>query len=385
MKHKRLWALSSLLCLVLVILLACAPGTAPTPTPTTKPTASPAPTTPTATAAPVSYAGKTVTIVLGSAAGSAADATARIYAQYLSKYLPGNPTVIVRDMPGGNATIAGNYVYGSKPDGLTTLICTGSVLLAYTTRMSAAKYDLQKMEPLVATSESVIYYIKPGIISKAEDLPKASGLIFGYSTGSYGWMFVALKNLMDIHPDKVVLSYSGSSEARRAFLSGEINMTADAGLELNLSLKPYVEKGDIQVLFQGGTIDQKGDLVRHSSQRDIPTAKEIYEKIYGKPPSDISWEAYKGVLATALAYTKVLVLSPGIPDNILNVWRTAIREMVKDPEFRKVTDTLWGGGVGVTWMLSEDFGKQFKTNLTMDPKVLDWLKTALGQYNVVIE
>src|SRR3954469_12024312 len=67
-----------------------------------------------------SFQGKTVTIVVGFKPGGGYDATARLLARYLPKYLPGTPTVIVQNMPGANSLIAANYVYAAaKPDGLT--------------------------------------------------------------------------------------------------------------------------------------------------------------------------------------------------------------------------------------------------------------------------
>ena len=67
-----------------------------------------------------SFAGKTVTIIVGYKPGGGYDSTARLLARYLPKHLPGKPTVIVQNMPGGNSIIAANHMYNvAKPDGLT--------------------------------------------------------------------------------------------------------------------------------------------------------------------------------------------------------------------------------------------------------------------------
>ncbi|MGZ9125398.1 MAG: hypothetical protein ACXW48_20380, partial [Candidatus Binatia bacterium] len=66
------------------------------------------------------YAGKTVTVVVGSAPGGLYDIWARLFARNMGKYIPGNPTMLVQNMPGGGSMIAANYLYGiAKPDGLT--------------------------------------------------------------------------------------------------------------------------------------------------------------------------------------------------------------------------------------------------------------------------
>src|SRR3970040_1421577 len=66
------------------------------------------------------YKGKTVRIVVGLSAGGGYDRAARIISRHLGKYVPGNPEIIVQNMPGAGSVIAANYVWGvAKPDGLT--------------------------------------------------------------------------------------------------------------------------------------------------------------------------------------------------------------------------------------------------------------------------
>ena len=66
------------------------------------------------------YQDKTIRIIAGYGAGSVDDAWTRLIARYLAKHIPGNPNMIVQNMPGAGAMIAANYVYKvAKPDGLT--------------------------------------------------------------------------------------------------------------------------------------------------------------------------------------------------------------------------------------------------------------------------
>jgi tripartite-type tricarboxylate transporter receptor subunit TctC len=66
------------------------------------------------------YQGKTITMVVSSTAGGGYDLWARLMAQHIVKYIPGNPTIVVQNMPGAGNIIGANYVYGiAKPDGLT--------------------------------------------------------------------------------------------------------------------------------------------------------------------------------------------------------------------------------------------------------------------------
>jgi tripartite-type tricarboxylate transporter receptor subunit TctC len=66
------------------------------------------------------YQGKTITFIVGSGAGTAYDMYGRLLANYIGKHIPGNPSVIVQNMPAAGGLVASNYAYGvAKPDGLT--------------------------------------------------------------------------------------------------------------------------------------------------------------------------------------------------------------------------------------------------------------------------
>src|SRR5512145_1407720 len=66
------------------------------------------------------YKGKTISIVVGTKAGDVYDLYARFLAYQMPKYIPGNPNIIVQNMPGAASLIAANHVYNvAKPDGLT--------------------------------------------------------------------------------------------------------------------------------------------------------------------------------------------------------------------------------------------------------------------------
>ena len=66
------------------------------------------------------FQGKTIRIVTGYPAGDVNDLWPRLIARHMGKYIAGNPSFIVQNMPGASAMIAANYVYGvAKPDGLT--------------------------------------------------------------------------------------------------------------------------------------------------------------------------------------------------------------------------------------------------------------------------
>ena len=91
------------------------------------------------------YKGKTVTIISGTTAGSAYDTYARLIASHLGKHVPGNPSFIVQNMPGGGSIIAANYLYGvAKPDGLTIASINPALYFNQLAKRKEVQFDWAK-------------------------------------------------------------------------------------------------------------------------------------------------------------------------------------------------------------------------------------------------
>lgn len=378
----------TIVALTLILIVACAqsapavqtpPKATPSASPSVKPTAQKSP-----AEGPLSFAGKTVTIVVPYAAGAATDIIARLYGRYLPRYLPGSPIIIARNIPGGNATIGASYVYNSsKPDGLTLLVSSGSGAIAQLFGMSSARYDMAKMPPVMAVATATVYGIRPGIIDKPEDLPKAKGLVYGESTGSLGYIFIAMKELLGFQVDKVFLAYAGSGEARRAYIAGETNLATGTTTDYWVAMDDMVKKGELMLLFQSGIHDEKGNLVKDPGlPSSIMTGKELYEKIYGKTPSGIEWQAYNGMVGTARSYDKLLTLPPGTPEVIIKAYWEAAQKVIEDPEFQKTAQSLVGDKA--VWTVGKSLEDGVKRSFAMDPAVIKWLKETMAKHGVVV-
>src|ERR1700693_436321 len=90
------------------------------------------------------YKGKTVSVVIGAKTGSLALA-AQIVAHYLGRYIPGNPNVIFRQMPGGAHLGATGYLYNvAEADGLTILAANPNVAMAQLAKLPQVRFDIRK-------------------------------------------------------------------------------------------------------------------------------------------------------------------------------------------------------------------------------------------------
>src|SRR5262245_18027088 len=91
------------------------------------------------------YKGKAINVVVGTTPGSAYDVYGRLIAQHIAKHIPGNPTFIVQNMPGGGSVIAANYVYGvAKPDGLTIASINPALYFNQLAGRTEVKFDWAK-------------------------------------------------------------------------------------------------------------------------------------------------------------------------------------------------------------------------------------------------
>ncbi|MBI2859012.1 MAG: hypothetical protein HYX90_08035 [Chloroflexi bacterium] len=373
-----------LIVLVLTTFACVSKSTVPATPITPSATRAPASTVPAATApSPVSFQGKTITIISSSVAGSSTDIIARVYSRHLPRFLPGTPNAVVRNMPGGAHTIAGNYIYRAKPDGLTLLTAAGTVQVNQILGLKAAQYDVLKMTFLVSYVSNIVYYAKSAVVPTRKDIVTAKGLVYGFSPGSLGMGFILVKEFMNIPTEKIALGYAGGGEARRGFLTGEINLTNESAAGYFESVVPLVKSGEVIPLFASGLIDEKGNLARDPVLRDIPTAQEVYEEIYGRSPSGMAWEAYKAMITAGVHNIHALYLPPGTPDSIVSAYRTAVERMVKDAEFRKPSDSLMGKDTII--QVGEVGQKALKQGMTMDPKVVTWLRDFLPRYGIAIE
>ncbi len=376
-KKKLLW-LSIGLALIVV---ACTSKTATTPSPTPKEPTTSKPASP-GTSSGVSFAGKTITFVVPYGAGGTTDLFGRMYSRYIAQYLPGKPTITVRNMPGGQMIIGSNYAYASKPDGLTILVAAGGVYIPDVMKMSAAQYEMAKMTGIIGIRAGNLFYVKRGIVDKAEDLPKAKGIVWGHTAATPSWMFVTAKALLDIPTDKVIMAYASGAEATRALLAGEINMSGMSSTGYKADIAQYEAKGEVMPLFQAGLPGEKGKLFRDPIAPPVPTVGELYEKIYGKPPSGMAWEAFQALTAME-GYRFTLFLPPGAPNDIVRTYWDAAGRMVKDAEFVKVAEPL--AGKDAEFMTGEPFDKAFKANFGgIKPEVVDWLKSTLKKYDIVV-
>src|SRR5947208_11908936 len=123
------------------------------------------------------YKGKTVTVVVGSRVTGTLALAAQILTRHLGQHIPGTPTSILRQMPGGAHLNATNYVFNvADPDGLTILAANPAVATAQLMKVAAVRFDVRKFEWLGSSgAEGAMFSIRPDLPYKTfKDLQNAN-------------------------------------------------------------------------------------------------------------------------------------------------------------------------------------------------------------------
>jgi len=101
------------------------------------------------------YSGKTIQMIVSSGPGVATDTVARLVVRFLGKHVPGNPSIVARNMPGGGGLVAANYTYSvAKPDGLTILAVSRANYLEQLAGRPEVQADFRKFSWLGSFNKS---------------------------------------------------------------------------------------------------------------------------------------------------------------------------------------------------------------------------------------
>jgi len=132
------------------------------------------------------YKGKTVTYVVATGAGGGYDFMGRLTSKYMQKYIPGT-TFVVRNIPGAGHIIGTNFIYNSKPNGLTMGTFNTAMVYNQIVKAKGVKYDMAKMRYLGKSSSSPqVLMISTKHPYKTIEEMKASGKVFKMATGGPG-------------------------------------------------------------------------------------------------------------------------------------------------------------------------------------------------------
>ena len=200
------------------------------------------------------YKGKTITVLVGSTPGGGYDGDARVVARNIGRHIPGNPTVIVQNMPGARGLAAANYLYNiAKRDGTFMGLLERVHLIDAYLIPDGIRYDERKFNWLgsIGSEQGVAFSWHTSPYKEIDDIRRAEFIVGGYSNSA---TLPPIYNSTMGTKFKVIKGYSGSETVLLAMQKGEVQGIANYSTS-NLLAKhsDWIRDRKINILFQTGS------------------------------------------------------------------------------------------------------------------------------------
>ena len=335
-------------------------------------------------AAEADFSGKTIEWIIPFSAGGGSDTWARFNAPLLSKYLPGNPVVVVVNEPGGGSTKGTNlFAARAKPDGLMILGTSGSTQFPYLLGDPRVRYDYKDWKVAMAGPTGGVVYTTPALgLTGPEDIAllKDKELIYA-SQGATSLDLVPLLGfrLMGFNVQHV-FGFKGRGDGRLSFERGEVNIDYQTSSAYIKSVQPLADAGQAVPLFSWGVLNEAGEVVRDPTFPDLPSFVEAYETLTGTPPSGAEYDAYFAFFTAGFPAQKMVFLPNETPDDIVNAYQKAFEDMKADPDYQANAEAVLGTYQQVTGPLAQAL---FEKGTTISPELRQQVAAMLGaEYGV---
>lgn len=268
------------------------------------------------------YQGRTVQMVVGYSAGGGYDTFARTVARHIGNHIPGNPNVVVQNVPGAGSLVAMNQIANTMPQDGSVI---GSIArgLPYEPLFGndQAQYDPMAVNWLgsVASEVSLCVVSTDSAIETYEDLYD-NELLVG-ATGSGGDSNVFPRVLAETlgFQMNVVAGYPGSADIVLAFERGEVEAICSWSYSSNKETRDaLIEAGDARIIFQMA-------LEKHPDLPDVPLILDLAET-----------EAQRQALTLLFGRQQLgrpFIVGPNVPQERVDILKAALEATVNDPAF----------------------------------------------------
>ncbi len=283
------------------------------------------------------YKGKTITMIVNYPPGGPTDIEGRIVAQHLPQHVPGQPTIIVKNVGGGSGLLGSNELGDATPDGLTIGFFTLDVMAELTDNPSV-RTKFSDFALIAGVESPLVVYMRkdtpPGINVPA-DLMKAK---------EFKALSLNAQNINSINQEisldllgikyQPIPAYRGLKEVETAILQNTGQM-ANTSLSGWLGSAEPSMKDIVIPLWQLAPRGADGNYPRSRSLPNMQTFEEFYASVTGgkSPAGDFRYQAMRAAADPQLAMFRVAVLPPKSTDDIVAVMRTAFDDLWKDQSF----------------------------------------------------
>jgi tripartite-type tricarboxylate transporter receptor subunit TctC len=311
------------------------------------------------------YEGKAIRIIVGTSPGGGYDTYTRLIARHFSKYIPGNPTIIVDNMPGAGGLVSANHLFKvAKPDGLTIGHFVGGQFLQQLLAKPGIEFDALKFEYIgVPAQDNFVFGVAKttGITGMEQWLAAKTPVKFGAIAAGDGTYDTA--KVVEVAlglPIQVVSGYKGTAPIRLAFNSGEVAGLSNSWQSFRSTWRKELETGEVIIVLQ---LSAKP----HPDLPKVPLAMNLAR-------TDDARKLIQAVAQAHGAAVRPYVLPPGTPKDRVEILRKAFMEAVKDPE---LLNEAGKANLEINPGSGEELERNVKELLRLEPSVAARLKEIL--------
>lgn len=290
------------------------------------------------------YAGKRIEVFLPVPAGGGLDRNARVFMKTFPNHIPGNPTIVIKNMPGGGGQRGINHVFAKGGNKGLRLVWGPMNFAGILAGLPGIRYKPEEFKPVGVFSTPFVTIARndlvPGGMKSPEDIMKVKdvfvngGRIPGGSLGTYGILSYNMLGLKYRHS----IGYRNQPKLKAAIIQKEIQSlsTGNPGFWVFYA-NDLIKKGTARALFYHPLFDLRANkMTRHPDfyGKGVLAFEEFYAKVKGKPMAGPTAEVYKWWSAYQ-RWSMWVMAPPKTPAPALAILRAAYGKNVVDPAFLK--------------------------------------------------
>lgn len=266
------------------------------------------------------YRGRTLDMIVPTTPGGDYDLRARMMARYMPRYIPGNPSIVTRNMPAGVGVGAANYVAKVAPrDGTVLHAIIQNMPVLQAIGRKGIEYDIREFHWIGITTNSpnVIAAWHTTGVKSVRDLQERE-LVVGApgATTNFNAYAAALKEMAGLK-FKVIGGYPGGPEVDIAMEKGEVGGRSNVWSSWKRGKQDWIKQGKVNFLIQVG-------LKRAADLADVPLMIELVTKDEDRELMHF--------LSADTAISRAIVTGPGVPSERVAALRVAFNKAIADPE-----------------------------------------------------
>lgn len=341
-------------------------------------------TTTTTLAQDLDLAGKTVEWIIPFSETGGSAKWANFYAPLLSEALEGNPTVVVKFMPGAGSTKGANWFDSQKfKDGTVIFGSSGSTQFPFLLDDPRVRYDYANWEIVLASGTGGVAYLPPETSAKMDGMDATSLKGEEFIYGSQGATRLDLVPLLawemlglNVEP---VFGIKGRGDGRLMFERGEATIDYQTSSSYLSGVTPLVEAGTAVPWFSFGALDDSGEIIRDPTFPDMPTFKEICEATEGCETSGERWDAWKAFFIAGFPAQKMVFLANGASEEAIATYTAAFEAIKARDDFAEISGARLGKYPQMTGEAAT-VAMASATAVAPEAKalVIDWLQERYG-------